>query len=334
MTTYLLMPHIQLVPCDDHLLFYRKAQTSLKLNIKPQKELGELLLNGFGIKQLAQCLNCLNIDAKNLITKLLKHRVICEQKTVKPRFDRLSAYLDDFSDNSLTKLQQSRVLLLGVGGLGSHIFLHLMANGINTTIVDHDIISASNLSRQMLYSIKDVGRLKTEICQEYALKLCNNIKVIHKKIASSLDMKAILTSSHFDLIISTIDDPVWLATQYVVKASKDANVALLRANSRAIGPLYIPGYSSCPLCKSYEESQKIKNSKNIIDAYQHGFKAKRAAAISYELAFVALITIREAIHFLLGQKPKSLEHELCWNKEDFDLEAKYVMGKNCPACKL
>lgn len=330
------MPHIQLVPYDDHLLFYRKAKTSLKLNIKTQtdiKQLAKLLINGFGIKQLAQCLNYLNIDAENLINKLLKHRIICEQKIAKPRFDRLSAYLDGISDNSLTKLQKSRVLLLGVGGLGSHIFLHLMANGINTTIVDHDIINESNLSRQMLYSIKDVGRLKTEICQEYALKLCNNIEVIHKKITSSLDMKEILTSSHFDLIISTIDNPVWLATTYIVKASKDSKVALLRANSRAIGPLYIPRYSSCPLCKSYEESQKIKNSKNIIDAYQHGFKAKRAAAISYELAFVALITIREAIHFLVGQKPKSLEHELYWSKEEFSLQAKYVEAKNCPACK-
>ncbi len=61
------------------------------------------------------------------------------------------------------RLLQSRVLLVGAGGLGSPVALYLTAAGVGTLgIIDGDTVSISNLQRQVLYTEDEVGRQKTE----------------------------------------------------------------------------------------------------------------------------------------------------------------------------
>jgi len=59
------------------------------------------------------------------------------------------------------RLKAARVLLVGVGGLGSPAALYLAAAGVGTLgLVDHDVVDASNLQRQVLHGTKDIGRSK------------------------------------------------------------------------------------------------------------------------------------------------------------------------------
>jgi len=61
------------------------------------------------------------------------------------------------------RLKAARVLVIGAGGLGSPLVLYLAAAGIGTIgIVDDDIVSLSNLQRQIAHRTADVGRAKTE----------------------------------------------------------------------------------------------------------------------------------------------------------------------------
>jgi adenylyltransferase/sulfurtransferase len=61
------------------------------------------------------------------------------------------------------KLKQSRVLLVGAGGLGSPLALYLAAAGVGTIgLVDFDVVDLTNLQRQILHGTKDVGRRKLE----------------------------------------------------------------------------------------------------------------------------------------------------------------------------
>jgi len=65
------------------------------------------------------------------------------------------------------KLLNSKVLVIGAGGLGSPLILYLAAAGVGTIgVVDHDTVDLSNLQRQVLHHTVDVGKLKVESARE------------------------------------------------------------------------------------------------------------------------------------------------------------------------
>jgi len=77
------------------------------------------------------------------------------------------------------RLLQSRVLILGAGGLGSPAALYLAAAGVGTLgIVDSDVVEVSNLQRQVLHRNADAGRPKTDSAREALTALNPEVKVV------------------------------------------------------------------------------------------------------------------------------------------------------------
>ena len=73
------------------------------------------------------------------------------------------------------KLKSSKVLILGMGGLGCPLSIYLASLGVGTIgIVDDDKVELSNLNRQIIYSVKDIGKYKVDAAK-------NKIKLINKK---------------------------------------------------------------------------------------------------------------------------------------------------------
>lgn len=72
--------------------------------------------------------------------------------------------LKDFGEEAQKKLSSSKVLVVGAGGLGVPVLTYLNAMGVGTLgIVDNDIVSLTNLQRQVLYSENDIGQLKVTV---------------------------------------------------------------------------------------------------------------------------------------------------------------------------
>ena len=87
--------------------------------------------------------------------------------------------LKDFGPEAQKKLSKARVLIVGCGGLGNPVSQYLVAAGVGRIgLVDHDLVSLSNLQRQVLFSEDDIGKLKSEVAAEKLARLNSSIEII------------------------------------------------------------------------------------------------------------------------------------------------------------
>ena len=90
------------------------------------------------------------------------------------------------------RLAKARVLILGVGGLGSPVSIYLAAAGVgHLVLVDFDKVDISNLQRQVVHMTEDIGRLKVDSAREHLQKLNPETKI--STIDHSMDEKELLS---------------------------------------------------------------------------------------------------------------------------------------------
>jgi adenylyltransferase/sulfurtransferase len=91
--------------------------------------------------------------------------------------------LRDIGGPGQRKLKSATVCVIGAGGLGAPLLLYLAAAGVGQlTVIDDDVVSLSNLQRQILFGAKDVGRPKTEVAVEVLARLNPGVHVIPRKV--------------------------------------------------------------------------------------------------------------------------------------------------------
>ena len=77
------------------------------------------------------------------------------------------------------KLVQSKVLLVGLGGIGSTVLQYLAAAGIGKIgLVDQDTVALSNLQRQTIYKFEDIGRKKVDAASKFVKNLNKNVDIV------------------------------------------------------------------------------------------------------------------------------------------------------------
>jgi len=122
------------------------------------------------------------------------------------------------------KLKASSVLLVGTGGLGSPLCLYLAAAGVGRIgLVDFDQVDYSNLQRQVIFSVRDIGRPKLEAAKDRILEINPNTQVdsYETKLSSENALDII---RGYDLVVDGTDN---FPTRYLVN---DACVLLGKAN--------------------------------------------------------------------------------------------------------
>ncbi len=104
------------------------------------------------------------------------------------------------------KLLQSKVLIIGAGGLGSPATLYLALAGVGTVgIVDFDVVDISNLQRQVLHQYKDVGRPKVVSARETVHAYNPDVNVVvHEEWLTSENAMGII--SQYDVVVNGADN--------------------------------------------------------------------------------------------------------------------------------
>ncbi|MCI7262799.1 MAG: HesA/MoeB/ThiF family protein [Clostridiaceae bacterium] len=114
--------------------------------------------------------------------------------------------LPEIGEEGQKKLAESRVLVVGAGGLGSPVCLYLAAAGIGTIgIADFDTVDVSNLQRQVLYRESDVGRPKAEAAAERLRERNSQLTVeIYPEGLTEENVDAMV--SRYDVVVDATDN--------------------------------------------------------------------------------------------------------------------------------
>ena len=142
-------------------------------------------------------------------------------KKIIERFSR-QIVLKDIGILGQKKILLSKVLIVGVGGLGSPVAEFLSRAGIGSLgIIDNDKVSLSNLHRQSLYNTSDIGKFKVKIAKDKIKKINPNTKVAIYKVRLNIDnFKKII--NNYDYIVDGSDNftTKFLLNDYCLKFKK------------------------------------------------------------------------------------------------------------------
>ena len=114
--------------------------------------------------------------------------------------------LESITIGDQLKLHESKVTIIGAGGLGGQVVILLARLGVgNLVVIDHDVFDETNLNRQALSSIDVIGKAKSEIAKETVGRLNSavNITAIHSRL-DKLNGEKFLQGS--DVIVDALDN--------------------------------------------------------------------------------------------------------------------------------
>ncbi len=121
--------------------------------------------------------------------------------------------IPEFGLEGQKRLKAGRVLVIGSGGLGSPVLLYLAAAGVgHIGIVDFDTVDDSNLQRQILFNVHDVGASKAETARERLLALNPHLDIVVYKTRFTRE-NALELVSQYDVVADGTDN---FPTRYLV----------------------------------------------------------------------------------------------------------------------
>lgn len=172
--------------------------------------------------------------------------------------------LEEIGYTGQEKLKNAKVLVVGAGGLGSPLLIYLAAAGVGTIgIVDDDVVSTSNLQRQVLYNSSEVGMKKVEVASRKLKALYPEIKILTYDFRLDTENAEDLFSK-YDVIADCSDNYKTrvLIGKYSAKLKKplafasvlnyEGQVSVFNYNS---GPSYADLFPTAPKDGTYQENE-------------------------------------------------------------------------------
>ncbi|MBC6997903.1 HesA/MoeB/ThiF family protein [Cytophaga sp. FL35] len=121
--------------------------------------------------------------------------------------------LPGFGEEAQQKLQQAKVLVIGAGGLGIPVLTYLNSMGVGTLgIVDNDLVSITNLHRQVAFAEKDVNQAKVTVLARKLSEQNSDTKIIEYPIFLNRE-NALDLIQEYDLVVDASDN---FPTRYLV----------------------------------------------------------------------------------------------------------------------
>jgi sulfur-carrier protein adenylyltransferase/sulfurtransferase len=222
------------------------------------------------------------------------------------------------------KLLDSKVLLIGAGGLGSPTALYLAAAGVGRLgIVDDDVVDESNLQRQILHTTDRVGMPKTESAKKAIQALNRDVVVDEHRVRLNRD-NALELFSKYDVIVDGSDN---FGTRYLVNdacvllGKPNAHGSIFRFDGQAT--TFVPGGGRpCYRCLFPEPPPP-----------ELAPSCQEAGVLGVLPGIIGLVQAVETVKLILGRGEPLVGRLLLYDAlEQKFREVKYERDANCPAC--
>jgi molybdopterin/thiamine biosynthesis adenylyltransferase len=176
-------------------------------------------------------------------------------------FERYLRQLEMLGLEGQRRLRKARVVIAGVGGLGSVVSMYLVAAGVGRVILfDSGTLELNNLNRQIIYTEEDLGTYKVAAAVKRLKKLNSEVEVIGyaEDVRSSRFREEV---SNADLIIDCLDN--WVSRIAVDKVSWELRKPLIHGGiSEFYGQVttVVPGITKCLRCILNLDEEKLSTS--------------------------------------------------------------------------
>ena len=184
--------------------------------------------------------------------------------------------------DAVEKLNNSRVAVFGVGGVGGYVVEALSRAGVgNIDIIDNDTISVSNLNRQIIALNSTVGKNKVDVLKARLLDINPNLKVETYKCFFTRNTE--FDFSKYDYVVDAIDTVV--GKLELITRAKSANVPIIcsmgtgnKMNPTMFEVADISKTSVCPLAKVIRQELKKRRIKKVKVVYSKEMPLKPIVA--------------------------------------------------------
>lgn len=217
---------------------------------------------------------------------------------------------------ALEKLNKSTVAVFGIGGVGSYTVEALVRGGVGKLFLyDGDTVSQTNINRQLVATIKTIGRNKVDIAAEHCLEVNPDVQVFAEKVFFDKENADTIDFHSFDYVVDAIDTVS--SKILLIEKAKAAGVPIISCMGAGnkLDPTRfevsdISKTSVCPLAKvmRYELKRRGITDVKVVfskeEAIKHG-KAENGRPLPGSVSFVpsvaGLIIAGEVIKDLIKE---------------------------------
>lgn len=258
----------------------------------------------------------------------IKNKVLIKNNiNLLDRYSRNDIYLE-YQGIDSTKWHDNiismNILIAGCGGIGNIMSYTMASLGArNLLLLDNDIIEKSNLNRQFLFQEQDIGQKKVDVLESRLKKINSQLNI--KKIEANLE-NLNMQDENISLIILSADSKNSLAIMTKLATSKKIpliSVGYL-SDISCIGPFYIPGKSSCPMCNNiYTDSSEETDP--VLTAVSAHYKAPSAPMNNF---LASIMATNDIVNFISGNIDSIKSLNKRYGINSFTFQQDYI---ECPA---
>ena len=201
--------------------------------------------------------------------------------------------LSEIGEAGQQKLQEAKILVVGCGGLGSPISVYLASSGIGKLhLIDFDTVDISNLHRQVFYSLKDIGKFKSECLSNFIQQRSPFTEVSFSREAITKE-NAIELISEYEVIIDGTDS---LPTKYLLN-----DVCVILEKPLVYGSLYkFDGYVSTFNLKQEDGSFSANLRDAFPDMNTTTANCEEAGTLNAIVGMIATAQVNEVLKIITG----------------------------------